>query len=264
MSMDSTRQMSSAQQAPSARTRFRERWNEFGLRAAGRLAFVLDRICGRRGDGTIGILTYHRIASARRGVCTPTHNVDPRRFRSQLEGLLSRGFSFVALRAVLAARETGTPLPPRTAVVTFDDGFQSVYTNAWPVLRELGIPATVFVSTAFLDSDVPFPFDDWGIAYQKQVPAGDYRPLTTSQCHEMAAGGLIDLGAHTHTHRDLRLRVDEFQDDLQTSVDHLRARFAVSDVTFAFPWGSPYLGYAGGELANAVRRTSVMCALTTE
>lgn len=241
------------------------RANDMGMRAAGKLAVVLDRLKGRRVGDTIGILTYHRVAPHTRGVCAPTSNVDPRRFRSQLEGLLSRGFSFTSLKAVLAARETGTPLHPRTVVVTFDDGFQSVYTNAWPILRELGIPATIFVSTAYLDSDAPFHFDDWGIANGKQVAAEDYRPLTTLQCREMAADGMIiDLGAHTHTHRDLRRQFDEFERDLQTSVDIIRARFGVAEVPFAFPWGSPYLGYAGGELADAARRTGVVCGLTTE
>jgi peptidoglycan/xylan/chitin deacetylase (PgdA/CDA1 family) len=264
MPIDAITQAAPATQGMSAQAGLRERANDLGMRSAGRLAVVLDWLCGRRAGQMIGIVTYHRIAYSRQGVPKPSSNVEPRRFRSQLEGLLSRGFSFVSLRAVLAARETGEPLPQRTAVITFDDGFQSVYTNAWPVLRELRVPATIFVSTAYLDSDAPFPFDDWGITHQRQVPADDYRPLTTAHCREMLADGNIDIGAHTHTHRDLRLRVDEFQQDLQISVDDVRARFGTRDVTFAFPFGSPYLGYAGGELANAARRTSVLCALTTE
>ena len=48
--------------------------------------------------------------------------------------------------------------------ITFDDGFENNYVNAWPVLKELNLPATIFVATKYLDSDVPFPFDDWSAA----------------------------------------------------------------------------------------------------
>ena len=85
-----------------------------------------------------------------------------------------------------------------------------------------------------------------------------------TQSAEMMGSGLIDFGAHTHTHRNLRDRLDDFQQDLQISVDEVRSRFGYQDVTFAFPWGSPYLGHAGGELGHAARRTGVVCALTTE
>jgi peptidoglycan/xylan/chitin deacetylase (PgdA/CDA1 family) len=197
-------------------------------------------------------------------VSKPTHNVTPVDFRCQITGLLSRGFSVWALRQVLQYRKSGKPIPPRTIVITFDDGFESVYTNAWPILRELDIPATVFVSTAYLDSMTPFPFDAWGNAWQRRVPAECYRPLSTAQCCEMAAEGLIELGAHTHTHRDFRDRPDEFREDLQISVDVVRERFGEPEPSSAFPFGAPHRGYASECLVDAARKTGVCCALTTE
>ena len=53
----------------------------------------------------------------------------------------------------------------------------------------------------------------------------------------MLASGLIDLGAHTHTHQDFRLRPSAFADDLETNCQTLRERFDLREIGFAFPFG---------------------------
>ncbi len=214
-------------------------------------------------EGT-GILMYHRVAPRPEGVTPPTWNVTPARLRKQLAGLLDRGYHPWPLRRALEDSRSGRPLPPRAFVVTFDDGYESVYEHAWPILRELKIPATVFVVTAYLDSTRPFPFDDWVEAGSPRVPAGSWRPLRKVQCHEMLTERLVDLGAHTHTHRDFRGRPEEFGDDLSRCVSVLRACFGLTDIPFAFPFGMPSEGFADPALADAARRTGVTCGLTTE
>ena len=225
-----------------------------GMRAAGRLAVGLNAAFGSRANGRVGILTYHRITSRVPGFSAPLHNVEPERFSDQLTGLLKQKFQFLPLSRVLAAAAQGETLPARTVVVTFDDGFSSVYTQAWPVLQRLGIPATVFVNTAYLDSDDPFPFDSWGVAYQGQVPAETLRPLRTAECHQMLESGLIEIGAHTHTHEDFRGRPNSFHDDLVQSMEIVRERFDLQDVMFAFPYGGVHTGFAGDELAPWLAR----------
>lgn len=242
----------------------RGRLTGFGKRTAGWVGTGLNRFLGRRDVESLGIILYHRVAPNVRDVPKPTINVTPDRFREQLSGLLARGFSFWPLRKVLASGAKGTLLPPRTVAVTFDDGFENVYTNAWPVLRELNVPATVFVNTAYLDSRDPFPFDPWGVIYRDHVPAESYRPLTSAQCEEMTREGPVELGAHTHTHEDFRGRPDDFRKDLQTSLDILRSRFGQREVTFAFPFGKPSLGFTDRELTQVVRESGAICALTTE
>jgi peptidoglycan/xylan/chitin deacetylase (PgdA/CDA1 family) len=192
------------------------------------------------------------------------HNLTPERFREHLTGLLRRGFRFWSLHQVLESRAAGQEVPGRAVVVTFDDGYESVYTEALPVLRELHVPATVFVNSAYLDRDDPFPTDGWGLAFRDRAPLASYRPLTLEQCRELLRSGLVELGAHTHTHQDLRDRPREFREDLQTNLDFLREHFQVRDVTFAFPYGSPHLGFASAPLRAAAREVGVLCALTTE
>jgi len=244
--------------------RLRVRVEAVMMRAAGRTAAGLNALFGSRAGCSLGILTYHRTADPVAGLPRPFYNVEPRRFRRQLAGLLARGFRAWPLERALDQMARGGEIPPRTFAVTFDDGFGTVYRRAWPVLQELEVPATVFLSTAYLDSTEPFPFDAWGIKYRDAAPPESYRPLTVVQCREMAAEGSILFGAHTHSHRDYRRRPQAFQRDLQTSVDIVRSLFRVGRVTSAFPYGNPFDGFAGGELALAARRTGVACALTTE
>lgn len=235
----------------------RQLLKDLGRQAAVRLGSGLSRVFGSRAGEGFGILTYHRVALWAGGGPAPTWNVTPRRFRDQMEGLLARGYRPCSLRELL--KQSPDRLPLRTFAVTFDDGYESVHRHAWPILRDLGIPATVFLATAYLDSDRPFPFDDWTEAGSGRVPAGAWRPLRTEQCAEMNAGGLIDLGSHTHRHAVFRDRPEALRQDLVTSASVLRERFGVTNPTFAFPFG-----IAGPALAEAAREAGMLCALSLE
>jgi peptidoglycan/xylan/chitin deacetylase (PgdA/CDA1 family) len=239
-------------------------WRSTMQRAAGQFSAALSWL-GNRAANDVGILLYHRLAERVPGIEEPSINVTPAQFRSQLAGLLQRGYHFWPLSRLLDEVESGRhAFPAQVAVLTFDDGHQSVFTEGFPILQELQIPATIFVNTAFLDSTDPFPFDRWGLRHREQLSAAAYRPLRSSECEEMLASGDIELGAHTHTHGDFRGRANAFQDDLQQSVDLLNERFGVQRPSFAFPFGRRSLGYVSQELTEAARRTGVRCALTTD
>jgi hypothetical protein len=122
----------------------------------------------------------------------------------------------------------------------------------------------VFLNTAYLNQVEPFPFDLWGLKWQGKTPAEHYRPLSVSQCRAMQAGMLIDLGAHTHTHQDFRGRAQEFRNDLLINIAHLHEQFGIERPMFAFPFGSPHLNFAGGELERMARTCGVTCGLTTK
>jgi peptidoglycan/xylan/chitin deacetylase (PgdA/CDA1 family) len=218
-----------------------------------------NAVFGRKVHGRIGILMYHRVTEFGDDVCRPTWNVTPQQFRRQMTGLLARGFEPWPLRWVIDRCRLGLAIPPRTFVVTFDDGYESVHRRAWPVLREFGVPATIFLPTAYLGRETPFPFDDWRDAGSSRVPAHAWRLMSTEQCRELATGGLIDLGAHTHTHRDFRNRPAELAADLSRCLEYMRKNFGLSEVSFAFPFG-----YAEAALANAAKQPGILCGLTAE
>ena len=119
------------------------------------------------------------------------------------------------------------------------------------------VPATIFLATAYLDSGNPFPFDVCQTAISH---CGDTRrPLTTLECEEMLASGLIDLGSHTHTHEDFRGQPARFELDLTDSLQLLRDRFGLEQVTFSFPYGR-----FDAEMQRILREHGVLCGLTAE
>ena len=100
---------------------------------------------GGRGRGLI--LAYHRVAELPEepgNMCLP-----PRSFRAQLE-LLVRDYFPMPLSRLAAAAAVGA-LPPGAVAITLDDGYLDALTEATPLLREVGAPATVFVTTECLD-----------------------------------------------------------------------------------------------------------------
>ena len=124
------------------------------VRAARRLH---DRL-----NSTITILAYHRVI--------PTDALDsypldpelisatPQQFDWQMRHLREHR-NPVSLTDVIAHLDKGTPLPRAAIAVTFDDGFSDTYRYAFPILNRYKIPATIFVSTGYVDSQTPFWFE---------------------------------------------------------------------------------------------------------
>jgi len=228
------------------------------------LGSVLNTCLGPREKLAFGILMYHRICEEPTDHPRPTWNVNPERFEQQLTGLLARGWQAWPLRQVLSCVERDLPIPRKTFVVTFDDGYANNLIHAAPVLAKLHVPATLFLATAYLDSKQPFPSDDWPVAGQPGVPSETWRPLTTEECRRFTANGLVELGAHTHTHADFRGRPIELTADLTECCNVLRERFGINQPTFALPYGTKSEGFSGPALAAAAEQAGVRCSLTTE
>jgi peptidoglycan/xylan/chitin deacetylase (PgdA/CDA1 family) len=102
----------------------------------------------RRMANRLCVLSYHRILPQPDPLLDDEPTVET--FRWQMR-LLSRYFNVLALPDAMARLAEGR-LPPRAVCVTFDDGYRSTHDLALPVLREFDLPATVFVSTAYLKS----------------------------------------------------------------------------------------------------------------
>ncbi|MEM8598628.1 MAG: polysaccharide deacetylase family protein [Bacteroidota bacterium] len=230
---------------------------------AGLVAAGLRGVLGRCTPGA-GLLIYHRIAASVDD--TPddrTLNVPPDVFERQLTGLQRLGYRFLALRDLLAAHADGRT-PDRVVVVTFDDIYQNVVEAAVPVLRRLGIPATMFVSTAFVDHTEPFPFDAWAHEHRAVLPPRAYRPVTRAGLETLVADPLFEVGAHTHSHAVFIDRPDTFEADLAENLRWLDAHLGITAPTFAFPYGRTAFGFAGGALTERARGLGVACALTTD
>lgn len=90
------------------------------------------------------ILMYHRVSSKK-----VPDAIDVETFRRQMREI-RRHFNPVSLDALLEAYDADRPIP-HAVVITFDDGYEDFYKNAFPILNEEGIPATLFITTGFID-----------------------------------------------------------------------------------------------------------------
>ena len=111
-------------------------------------------------------------------------------FRRQLEWMQSHG-EIVDLETAIKRR--GEPDAHKLFVLTFDDGFEDVYHNAFPLLKERGLPFTLYLTTNPIETGEPL---------DPRYP--EAKPLTWDQINEMVGTGLVTVGAHTHTHPDLQ------------------------------------------------------------
>lgn len=107
------------------------------------------------GDSTFLILLCHGVIRAEHGGVRNSvgKHLTAAAFENVLNDLRVEGTP-VSIEDVSVAIEQGKTLPPNSFVVTFDDGFQNNYTIARPILRRLGVPATFYVSTAFIDQEL--------------------------------------------------------------------------------------------------------------
>ena len=98
------------------------------------------------------VLTYHRISDDVDGKRCDASLISarPEQFKRQME-FLADVYHPVSLEEVIRSTKCETSLPPRAVLITFDDAYQDFATDAWPVLKTLGIPVVMFVPTAFPD-----------------------------------------------------------------------------------------------------------------
>ena len=134
------------------------------------------------------VLSYHEI-SERADALVPDYAVTPTAFVRQMDWLRNHGYRFVSISDVLAAREGKRPLPAQAVLVTFDDGYQSVYEHAWPILKLFRIPAVIAVVGSWLESKGTVNFDG------KELPRG--KLLSWKELREMSDSGLVEVGSHS-------------------------------------------------------------------
>jgi len=176
----------------------------------------------RRPEGellvTMNILMYHSISQGR-----PRNRfeVSAESFAAQMEWLQRTGWRGTSVREALSGSGR------RMVALTFDDGYDDFYANAFPVLNHCGFSATVFLPTGHVGGT-----DAW-----EQERAIDKRLLTWAEVGEMAAAG-IEFGSHTVSHLDVRQASEEtIATELAESKRAIEQHVGADVVSFAYPYG---------------------------
>ena len=174
----------------------------------------------------VPILLYHHIAVSPIG---SRYYVTPDTFDSELKVLHDWGYTTITTSDLVQAITHGASLPPRPMLLTFDDGNEDIYTNAFPIMKKYGFTGVMYIVVQYMN-----------------LP--NY--MTTDQILEMAKAGW-EVGSHSETHRDLVGGTDSMRYEIVQSRQDLEERLGVPILTFAFPFGqedsaaTDYVHFAG-------------------
>jgi peptidoglycan/xylan/chitin deacetylase (PgdA/CDA1 family) len=173
------------------------------------------------------ILMYHGITDAAESKGRPYYwtNTAPRLFREHMQFLKEQGYSTIHLHAAARRIRNQYRTDEKVAVITFDDGYENFYKEAFPVLNRLGFTADVFLPTASIgDTNLKF---------------NGMKCLTWSQVRELKQAG-ISFGSHSATHPVLtRLSAGQVRNEVRASKDIIEQKLGCVADTFSYPYAFP-------------------------
>ena len=147
------------------------------------------------GRNELTVIGYHEIIDPAQAL-DPDYATSPEDFRQQIAWLQRNQYHFVSIDDILASRRGQKPLPNNAVLLTFDDGYRSVYDNAYPVLKAYHAPAVVALVGSWLGGS-----DDQMIDFDHKK-VSRHKFFSWDQLHEMVNSGLIELGNHTFALHD--------------------------------------------------------------
>ena len=171
------------------------------------------------------VIMYHRFGESD----FPSTNVTMAQFEAHVAELKSGGYNVISLPKIVAALRSGEALPPKTVGLSGDDAYTSVFTKAWPILKEAGFPLTVFVATDPVDK-------------------GLSRYMSWDQLRTLAGEG-VTIGSQTQNHQHMAdLDAAAVQDELIRSNKRFEDELNMVPDLFAYPYGE-----ASNEVMELVR-----------
>jgi peptidoglycan/xylan/chitin deacetylase (PgdA/CDA1 family) len=195
------------------------------------------------GMQTVPVLSYHNLAETRTNLMT----VPRASFEAQMKFLAENGYTVITMDQFLDFMEFQEPVPDKSVVITFDDGWRSLYTIGWPVLRKYGFPATVFVYTDLI--------------------VGSSKTLSWQELARMRDQGL-DIQCHTVTHRNLgkQAKGETFKDymaSVEKEIDDsrriIKTRLGIETDCMAYPYGA-----TNSLVSHMLRRRGFRAGFTVE
>lgn len=166
--------------------------------------------------------------------------VSEKNFADQLNLLAENGYHTITLDQLYAAMTRTASLPPKPVVLTFDDGYASHYSRAFPLLKQYGFTGVFFV-------------------YTRGV--GGANRVTWEQLREMQAAGM-EIESHTVSHVDLAaisVSPDRLRREIEGSRTTLQAELGVPVEYFCYP-----AGRYNDQVLKAVKKAGYKAALTTK
>ena len=210
----------------------------------------------------IPILTYHDLTRDPDDVDDMT--VTDERFRLDMEFLKEFGYTPLLSADLVAIHKGAAAMPDKPVMITFDDGYWSNYSIAYPILQQTGMKAVISVIAHNMEGDAPVIEDTPGEeAAEAEEPTAEpvRRRLSWQEMYEMVSSGLVEIGSHTYNAHNpqyggnsapdgingvMRQEGETFSEycerigtDLRASLDLITQRTGQKQVLyFAYPYGA--------------------------
>lgn len=177
------------------------------------LIIIIPVFLWARAQYVVPIIMYHKIDDS---FAVSRLSVSPESFKAQMAFLKSHKYNVVKLEDLVGLVKKKA-FPPKTIAITFDDGYENNYINAYPVLKEFGIQATIFIIPALVGTD----------GY-----------MTWDQIMEISESGIVTIGSHSMTHpwlpsQSVQKLDSEIRDSKRAIESHLRKEI----FAFSYPLG---------------------------
>ena len=187
------------------------------------LAYFYWRLWLNRGSVlTPPVLLFHKIEPVSEWGIT---SLKPSKFANLIKSLKEQGFESISIKEALRMQPEDSH---KKVLITFDDAYQGIYTNAFPILESVGYTASIFVITGFVGE--PNTWDmNWG--------GRKFQHLAWEQIKELAERG-FSFGSHTVNHPDLtRLPLRYIEYELKTSKQDLEDKLGREVAYLSYPFG---------------------------
>ncbi len=172
----------------------------------------------------VSVLGYHDFSETERETAM---RIRTSKFRKQMEVIQKMEIPVIPMADFVAWKNEGKTIPSKAIVITLDDGWKSVYTDAYPVLKEFGFPFTLYLYKDYVD--------------------GGGKALTTAMITEMMANGAT-IGSHSTTHpfpqtvkKNRKAGGETYEKFLEKEMAEskrfLEEKFKITAATFAYPGG---------------------------
>ena len=143
------------------------------------------------------IIGYHEITD-RKDALIPSYAVTSQQFSEHLDWLKNNGYHFINVDQLIKAHEGKYSLPSKPVLLTVDDGYQSFYQNAYPIIRAKKVPVVLAVVGSWLEPKESQKVDFGGEAISRD------KILSWKELKEMQNSGLVEIASHSyHLHQGI-------------------------------------------------------------
>jgi len=175
--------------------------------------------------GLVPILMYHSVSGEqdRRSIPYYQTNTYPSVFEEHIRFLVADGYKPCWLEDIFNNGLKGFCGKP--IAITFDDGYQDIYSIVYPILRKFNIPATVFLPTGYIGSS--------------RMSFKDRPCLDWNEIRELSKNG-FSFGSHSHSHLELNsLTLRQLEEELRASKEIIEREIGTPVRSFSYPYAFP-------------------------